>query len=255
MPEIKITVTDKRATVVGSPVIVCGNSDYTLAFSFDEEWNGVDAKTARFVYVKAGQVQHEDVLFIGNTVAVPVLSDVAFVKVGVYAGDLCTTTPARILCDVSILCGSGVHHDPTPDVYNQIIALLEELERLGQVQQIEQNRQDIAAIIDGTQTVGNAANAENAASLEGKDAAHFATALALEQLKVELVAELAKKLAGSDVIDNLLSTATNLPLSANQGRVLDEKWAGCWFAFEDADGNPTTEPYVHYLVEEEEASE
>lgn len=126
MPDIRIKVIEKRAVVEGSPVIVCGNSDYTATFNFDEEWSQVEVKTARFVYVKDGEVKHEDVVFSGNTVAVPVLSGVPFVKVGLFAGNLSTTTPARVLCDLSILCGAGVPAEPTQEVYNQILAMLDE---------------------------------------------------------------------------------------------------------------------------------
>ena len=137
MPNIKILINGKKATVEGSPVIICGNSDYTVTFTFDDDWGAVDVKTARFVYVKAGEVQHEDRVFSGDTVAVPILSDVAFVKVGVFAGDLCTTTPARVLCDASILCGSGAPQDPTPDVYHQIMEMLDASEKLGQAMRAE----------------------------------------------------------------------------------------------------------------------
>ena len=150
---IKIQVIDKKATVIGAPVIVCGNSDYTATITFDAEWSLTGPKTARFVYVRDGKVQHEDVAFSGNVVAVPVLVNVDFVDVGVFAGNLCTTTPARVPCRKSILCGSGVHHDPTPDIYDQIMKLFEDLAEAGafgateaQAQQIEKNKQDIAQL-------------------------------------------------------------------------------------------------------------
>lgn len=153
MPNIIINVTDKRALLEGSPVIICGNSDYTVTFTFDDEWSLTGVRTARFVYVKDGKVQHEDKPFQGDTVDVPVLSDVAFVKVGVYAGELCTTTPARINCEASILCGSGTVTAPEPDVYSQIMALFEDMAQQGafgateaQAQQIEQNRRDIEKV-------------------------------------------------------------------------------------------------------------
>lgn len=154
---IKILVRDKRAQVEGSPVIICGNSDYTITFDFDDEWTEGGARTARFVYVKGGKVQHEDVVFLADTVGVPVLSDVAFVHVGVFAGDLCTTTPARINCRKSILCGSGEVHEPTPDVYAQIMAFFDQvagrltaseqtLETHGE--QIAENTQAIEAVAE-----------------------------------------------------------------------------------------------------------
>ena len=150
---INITIANKKATVIGAPVIVCGNSDYTATFTFDDEWNLTGPRTARFVYVKDGKVQHQDVVFSGNVVAVPILENVDFVDVGVYAGNLCTTTPARVRCKKSILCGSGVHHDPTPDIYDQIMELFNEMAEAGafgateaQAQQIEKNKQDIAQL-------------------------------------------------------------------------------------------------------------
>lgn len=112
MPNINITVAEKIATnTTPGEVIVCGNSDYTVNFTFDAEWTATALKIARFVYVQGGAVKHQEVEFTGNTVAVPILYDIQEVQVGVYAGDLQTTTPARILCDRSILCGDGM-----PDV-------------------------------------------------------------------------------------------------------------------------------------------
>ena len=70
---IKIQVIDKKAILTGTPVIVCGNSDYTVTFTFDDEWSQTGSRTARFVYVKDGKVQHEDKVFLGNVVAVPIL--------------------------------------------------------------------------------------------------------------------------------------------------------------------------------------
>lgn len=124
MININVTVTDKVATVQGAPVIVCGNSDYNITFSFDAEWDDYDLKTARFVYSSGGVMHNTDVIFEGNTVTAPVLSGVSEVYVGVYAGNLHTSTPARIYCKQSILCGEPVHAEPTPDVYNQLMELL-----------------------------------------------------------------------------------------------------------------------------------
>lgn len=125
MPNINITVAGKIATNM-SPgvVIVCGNSDYTVTFSFDKEWNALSLKTARFTYVKGGRLTCTEVPFVGNEVAVPVMSDITDVFVGVYAGDLHTTTPARVLTKRSTLCGLGPHKDPAEDIYLQLISLL-----------------------------------------------------------------------------------------------------------------------------------
>lgn len=128
MPEILVTVAAKVATTQGAPCIVCGNSDYTVKFTLDAEWDAHSVKTARFVYVSGGRMQYKETVFEGDSVAVPVLSGVSEVFVGLYAGDLRTTTPARIPCQHSILCGTQTHDDPAPDVYLQLLALLESVQ-------------------------------------------------------------------------------------------------------------------------------
>lgn len=124
MPDVKINVAGKIATALGAPVIICGNSDYLARFTFDEEWIDYDVKTARFVYQTRGEMHSQDVIFEGDTAPVPVMAGVQEVLVGVYAGDLHTTTPARVPCERSILCWEPVHDEPTPDVYNQLLELL-----------------------------------------------------------------------------------------------------------------------------------
>lgn len=97
-----ITVTDSEATFLARQGrIVCGNDKYRIHFTFDSEWDGQDAKIARFNY--AGM--HTDVEFTGNEVDVPVISGATSVEVGVYTEDgPFTTTGAIIPCELSILC-------------------------------------------------------------------------------------------------------------------------------------------------------
>lgn len=123
MPEIKIDITNKVASQIGTAVIVCGNDDYKITFTFDNEWGAYQEKTARFRFINAeGKKEYIDVLFSGSTCAVPILSNIDTVSVGVYAGDLQTTTGADIKCQRSILCGQGTKHEaPDPDVYNRIL--------------------------------------------------------------------------------------------------------------------------------------
>lgn len=124
MPTININVADKKAAAVGAPVIVCDNSDYTIAVTFDDEWSGATAKTARFVYVVDGERVFTDVPFTGDTVAVPVLSNVGEVLVGFYMDDLRTTVGALIPCRRSIRSGTGEPYKPTPSQYDQIMAMI-----------------------------------------------------------------------------------------------------------------------------------
>ena len=117
MIDLHIIVNNKIATYQKRDGdIVCGNkydeekqSGYQIKFTFDDEWNAYENKTARFIF---GGHFH-DVEFTGDTCPVPVLKGVTFCKVGVYAGDLCTTTSATIGCKTSILCKSA-----TPSVEN-----------------------------------------------------------------------------------------------------------------------------------------
>lgn len=124
MPTIEIHVKNKIAK---SPKerIVCGNSDYFIKFVFDDEWSEHDTKTARFIY----NHKYEDVVFSGDTCPAPIISGATACAVGVFAGDLHTTTPALIECKKSILCDDGVPADPLPDVYAQLLEKYDEVRR------------------------------------------------------------------------------------------------------------------------------
>lgn len=115
---INITVRDKIATHVGDAYYVCGNSDFVVRFDFDEEWAALDVKTARFIREDGA---YHDQVFSGNECPVPIISNTNNVRVGVYAGNLCTTTPARVPAVKSILCPGGMPAAPGDDVYNQIM--------------------------------------------------------------------------------------------------------------------------------------
>ena len=116
---INISIRRKKASSPASH-IVCGNTDYQITFTFDSEWDAYDVKTARFIW----NGQYVDVVFTGNVCPVPTIRNATLCMVGVYAGDLHTTTPAYIKCDKSILCGDGAPAEPTEDVYSQIMEKL-----------------------------------------------------------------------------------------------------------------------------------
>lgn len=119
--DIKITITNKHCTVQGAPAIVCGNSGYTMTFTFDAEWDQAAKKTARFSYVRDGQRRRHDVELTGNSVKVPAVYRTRELQVGVYAGDLVTSTPARIPCEKSIVCDSCEPDDLFPGQVNRIV--------------------------------------------------------------------------------------------------------------------------------------
>lgn len=122
MPVINISVENKIAEADGT-LYVCGNSDFVAKFAFDAEWESYENKTARFCYNNS----YVDVVFTGDKCPVPIISGTYFFNIGVYAGDLHTTTPARVPCKKSILCDTGFPADPPDDVYNQIMAKLNSL--------------------------------------------------------------------------------------------------------------------------------
>lgn len=122
MPEIKIKVRDKCAE--GEGVVICNNSDYTVAWDLDGEWTPYDTKTMRVNLTDGG---YQDVVFTGNTAALPVLSTPGWVSVGLYAGDIHTSRAARLLALSSVLTPGGSPAVPAEDVYAQIMAKLNEL--------------------------------------------------------------------------------------------------------------------------------
>lgn len=120
---IPVSVHRKIARNEGKLEYVCGNSDYVIHFDFDAEWEAHEPKTARFVMADG---TYQEQVFTRNECPIPIIENTYSFNVGVYAGNLCTTTPAYIPAKKSILCGGGVHAEPEPDVYNQIIARIEE---------------------------------------------------------------------------------------------------------------------------------
>lgn len=121
MPQLLIKVQNKIAKALND-FIVCGNSDYTVKFCFDKEWDKEPIKTARFIWSN----QYQDVVFEGDTCKIPVIDNATTLGIGVFAGSLKTTTPAIINCTKSVLSGLGCPSDPPEDVYNQIIEILNE---------------------------------------------------------------------------------------------------------------------------------
>ncbi len=124
--ELCINIKDKIAVADSTSVVVCDNSDYVVHFVFDAPWSAYALKTARFVWVQNGKETHVDTPFSGDTVPLPILHDTPWVKIGVYAGDLETTTPALVMCAHSIRQGAPAPADPEPVVYDQIVAMINE---------------------------------------------------------------------------------------------------------------------------------
>lgn len=137
MKEIPIQIKDKIAVVRTALPIVCGNSDYIAVFTFiGDDWSAYPTKTARFVYGN----EHIDVVFTGDRCDIPPIPDAPCVEIGVYAGDIKTSTPAYVRCLRSITSGNGSPADPPESVYNQ---LMEQLKDLGEL-----SDEELAAAIE-----------------------------------------------------------------------------------------------------------
>lgn len=126
MKTLNVNITNKVAVYSQrGGDIVCNNSDYQIKFSFDSEWDSYSSKTARFSW----NGQYQDVTFTGDTAKVPPLYQTSVLRVGVYAGDLSTTTSARIRCIPSVLCDTTT---PAPEsgktYYNEAKAAAERAE-------------------------------------------------------------------------------------------------------------------------------
>lgn len=124
MPDISVLVKNKMAIGDGTKII-CGNSDYIVCFSFDAEWDEYETKTMR---VKYGGRSYTDFVFVGDRCALPIIADKACIEIGVFAGNLHTTSGAYFDCIGSIRCGAGAPTDPVPSVYDQIMAKLNSLD-------------------------------------------------------------------------------------------------------------------------------
>lgn len=119
MPEIKIKIRDKRAG--GTGTVICGNSDYTVVWDLDDEWTPYGTKTMR---VNLADGTYQDVVFTGNTAALPVLSTPGWASVGLYAGDLHTSRAADLRVLPSVTTAGGAPADPPESVYNQLMELI-----------------------------------------------------------------------------------------------------------------------------------
>lgn len=122
MKQINIEVRNKRAKLTNpDEYLVCGNNDYELVFGFDEEWAEYPAKTALFVFAD----KSVPVVFEGNICKGVAIEGATECAIGVFAGDIKTTTGAFICCVASIRDIGKTPKAPEPDVYNQIMELLQ----------------------------------------------------------------------------------------------------------------------------------
>ena len=130
MPTIHINVKNRVATANGDSRIINGNSDYSIEFDFDAEWADLNNKIGIFAYndAAAHKWAYQTVMFSGNTCTVPILRDIHCVYVGVTAGNVRVTTPAKVQCRLSISDYADTEEPPSADIWGQILAKLDELQ-------------------------------------------------------------------------------------------------------------------------------
>lgn len=116
MPEIHIAVENGVASQTDGTVYICGSGDFTVVFAFDAQWQE-PLKTARF----QTESTYQDVLFRGNRCPVPVFGNARKLEVGVFSGNLRTTTPGRIALREGIRSTWGPPEDPAPNLYDQLL--------------------------------------------------------------------------------------------------------------------------------------
>ena len=143
---IHITVRDRVPTITAGEDVISHNSDYVAEFEFDEEWQD----KVKTVYFVCEDGSYQAIVMSGNSCGVPMLDgEHRRIFVGVQAGAakkpsvLKTTRPCclKVRDSIADLLGQPIP-DPTPDVYQQIMALLED------IKQGEVSPEDIQKAVD-----------------------------------------------------------------------------------------------------------
>lgn len=128
---IHITVSDRVPTITAGEDVISHNSDYVAEFVFDEEWQD----KVKTVYFVCEDGSYQAVVMSGNSCGVPMLDgEHRRIFVGVQAGAaekpsaLKTTRPCclKVKDSIADYLGQPIP-DPAPDVYEQIIAMLNNL--------------------------------------------------------------------------------------------------------------------------------
>lgn len=121
MDSVKIAIKNRVPILISQPLSICENSDIKIDIDFDDEWDEYSEKTLRLVF---NDKTYEDVIFTGNEVILPIVHNATNVNVGVFAGNLITSTPVQIGYVKSIRSFNAEHRPPRPDVYDQLMAQL-----------------------------------------------------------------------------------------------------------------------------------
>ena len=161
MTTIPIQISGKIA-LCDKHYVISANSDYTLEFRFDSAWDDISVKTARLIF----DDQRMDLVFTGNTVALPRIPVCTRLFVGVFS-DTLASTAAEIGCIVSVADSDAAPTSEfTPSQYDQIVALINAV-RLRQIDTITRSADTVTAVYtDGTSdsfTVADGVSVQSAA--------------------------------------------------------------------------------------------
>ena len=185
MYTIQISVRDKIATQTDGTVIINGNSDYSIEFDFDAEWANLNNKIGIFAYndAAAHKWAYQTVMFSGNTCTVPILRDIHCVYVGVTAGNVRVTTPAKVQCRLSISDYADTEEPPSADIWGQILAKIDELQtEIDEIKAGGVGGTDISLGVTGA-TVGQTVNVKTV-DADGKPTAWEAVDMAAGDTEV-----------------------------------------------------------------------
>ena len=122
MKEIHISVREGVALQTDHTPYITGDGEYRAVFDLEKEWEAHPLRTARF----QTEGSYVDVVFRGNQCRVPVFTYARTLEVGIFAGNLRTTTPARIFLREGIRSAWGSPEAPAPNIYDQLMEALED---------------------------------------------------------------------------------------------------------------------------------
>ncbi len=121
--ELQITVRNRLASCAPA-IIVCGNTGDAVRFDTDAEWDAFPEKTAHFAYCRDGTEYHVGVPFSGDRCVMPAVYGTDLLAVGLEAGTVRTTAPARIPCIPGITELQGEPYQPEPEIYHEAAEML-----------------------------------------------------------------------------------------------------------------------------------
>lgn len=125
--EILIQVRDRVPTIVNVREIITYNTDYTVKFDFDSEWDAYEHKTVYFVDETGN---YAAVISSDDKCEFPLFeNERRRIFVGVQAGELKTTRPCyvNVLDSIADMLSSPLP-PPPDDVYAQIMSIINALE-------------------------------------------------------------------------------------------------------------------------------